>query len=140
LPYALVVRSTPPGAEVTVGQRTALTPAPLDLGHLDGGVQVSVSKDGYQRMTRLVRLDEFNEQSGVMRAEIEVTLSALPGAPPAAQRAHVSRSHARGPADAPPVPSAEAAAPSEAAPAAPSAPAAPAEPVKPAADNAPPAP
>jgi hypothetical protein len=132
LPYALVVRSTPVAAEVTVGQRTALAPAPLDLGHLDGGVQVSIAKDGYQRMTRLVRLDEFSEQNGVMRAEIQVTLNALPGGPPPAQRQHgQSRPRARGGSDAPPAPSADSEpseAPAPEAPAKPAAEAAPAEP------------
>jgi hypothetical protein len=134
LPYALVVRSTPVAAEVSVGQRTALAPAPLELGHLDGGVQVSIAKDGYQRMTRLVRLDEFSEQNGVMRAEIEVTLSALPGGPPPAQRPHgPSRPRARGASDTPPAPSAdsepsEAPAPAPEAAPKPAAEAAPAEP------------
>jgi hypothetical protein len=138
LPYALVVRSTPLAAEITVGQRTALAPAPLELGHLDGGVQVSIAKDGFQRMTRLVRLDEFGEQNGVMRAEIEVTLSPLPGgAAPPVQRARPPRPRAR---EAPPAPSGEAE-PSEAAPA-PAAPAAPAQEAapKPAAEAVPPAP
>jgi len=79
LPFSLVVQTTPPEANVSVGRATATAPAPLDLGHLDGGVQVSIAKDGFQRMTRLVRLDEFAEKDGVMRAEIEVTLSPLPG-------------------------------------------------------------
>jgi hypothetical protein len=68
------------------------------LGHLDGSVQVSVGKAGYQRMTRPVRLDEFREENGVMRAEIEVRLSPLPGgaiAPEAAQQAPRQRSSRR---------------------------------------------
>jgi hypothetical protein len=135
LPYALIVRSTPPGADVSVGQRSASAPAPLDLGHLDGGVQVSIAKDGYQRMTRLVRLDEFTEQGGVMRAVIEATLSPLPGGPPPSQRPHASArpSRPRGAEGAPPAP-AEEPAPSAAPEAAPEA--AP----KPAAEAAPPAP
>jgi hypothetical protein len=54
---------------------------------------VSVGKVGYQRMTRPVRIEEFREENGVMRAEIEVRLSPLPGGaveqppqPPARQR------------------------------------------------------
>jgi uncharacterized protein (TIGR02266 family) len=86
LPYALVVRTNPSQAELSVGQRTATSPEPLELGHLDGGVQVSVAKEGYQRMTRLVRIDEFSEKDGVMRAEVEVTLNPLPGAAAAASR------------------------------------------------------
>jgi uncharacterized protein (TIGR02266 family) len=93
LPYELSVRTDPPDAELSVGAVTAIAPGPLALGHLDGSVQVSVGKVGYQRMTRPVRIEEFREESGVMRAEIEVRLSPLPGGaieqalqPPARQR------------------------------------------------------
>jgi hypothetical protein len=93
LPYELSVRTDPPDAELSVGAVTAIAPGPLALGHLDGSVQVSVGKVGYQRMTRPVRIEEFREENGVMRAEIEVRLSPLPGGaveqppqPPARQR------------------------------------------------------
>ena len=103
LPYALVVLTTPPQAQLSAGEHVSISPAPLELGHLDGGLQVSISKDGYQRMTRLVRLDEFTDRSGVMRAEIEVTLSPLPGsAAPPAQRGRSRNSRQR---EAPPAPS-----------------------------------
>jgi hypothetical protein len=79
LPYELLVRTTPPNAEVNVGNVTAVAPAPLSLGHVMGDVSVSIGKTGYMRMTRPVRLDEFKEQDGVMRAQIEVALSPMPG-------------------------------------------------------------
>jgi hypothetical protein len=88
LPYAITVRSVPPDAALDVGTRTAVAPGPLELGHLDGVIQVGVSKAGFQRMSRLVRLDEFTEMDGVMRAEIEVSLSPLPGTLGKATEAH----------------------------------------------------
>src|SRR5438034_10960373 len=78
LPYVVVVRTAPEGGVVSSGSHTAVSPAPLELGHLDGGVQVSVAKDGYQRVTRLVRLDEFTERNAMMKAELDVALSPLP--------------------------------------------------------------
>ncbi len=126
LPYSLLVRTDPPSAALTVGDTHALSPAPLELGHLDGSVQVSIAKDGFQRMTRQVRLDEFTEKDGVMRAEIEVTLSPLPGASatpapahPRSHHVHVPRRERTEPPPPPEPPAAPAPAPS-----APSAPAA----------------
>lgn len=79
LPFVLVVRTTPPEAEVAVGAAVAVSPAPLALGHVSRPVDVTVSKAGYRRMTRQVRLDEFAEKEGVFRADIEVSLSPMPG-------------------------------------------------------------
>ncbi|MDD9936562.1 MAG: PEGA domain-containing protein, partial [Myxococcales bacterium] len=79
LPYELVVKTTPRGAEVSVGEVSEVSPAPLKLGHLLGSVHVGVAKEGYRRMTRPVRLEEFSERDGVMRAVVEVRLSPLPG-------------------------------------------------------------
>jgi hypothetical protein len=105
LPFTLVVRTTPPEASLSVGRITATSPAPLELGHVDGGVQVSIGKDGFQRMTRLVRFDEFAEKDGVMHAEIEVTLNPLPGVPGGAPaKAHAKRPHAAGASEGPPSP------------------------------------
>lgn len=77
--YVLVVRS-PIGAEIAVGGTTVTSPAPLELGHLAGDISVSIAKDGYRRMTRPVRLEEFSERDGKLRAEIDVALSPMPGA------------------------------------------------------------
>ena len=93
LPYVLIVTTTPARADLSVGSTSSVSPAPLALGHISNGVDVTVAKDGYRRMTRLVRLEEFVEKDGVLRAEIEITLSPMPGtvaeptpspAPPAA--------------------------------------------------------
>jgi uncharacterized protein (TIGR02266 family) len=89
LPYELMVTTEPAGANVHVKELSAISPAPLALGHLDGLVTATIDKDGYQRMSKTVRLEEFHEQGGTMRAEMSVTLSALPGGarrrPPAAR-------------------------------------------------------
>lgn len=89
LPYELVVKTEPAGANVHVKDLSAVSPAPLTLGHLDGMVTATIDKDGYQRMSKTVRLEEFHEQGGTMHADMSVTLSALPGGarrrPPAAR-------------------------------------------------------
>jgi hypothetical protein len=94
LPYVLVVVTSPPEAELAVGSVTSVSPAPLALGHISSGVDVAVTKRGYRRMTRNVRLDEFSERDGVLRAEIQVSLSPMPGteveAAPAAEPAEVA--------------------------------------------------
>ena len=106
LPYELMVTTEPAGASVHVKDLSAVSPAPLTLGHLDGMVTATIDKDGYQRMSKTVRLEEFHEQGGTMRAEMSVTLSALPGA--ARRRPPAVRAPAAAPppeptsADAPP--------------------------------------
>jgi hypothetical protein len=84
LPYVLVVKTSPREAQLTVGSVTSIAPAPLALGHVSSAIDVTVTKDGYRRMTRSVRLDEFAEKDGVLRAEIEVSLSPMPGTEPEA--------------------------------------------------------
>jgi hypothetical protein len=76
--YVLVVNTTPPGATIMLGTKSVVAPAPLDLGHLEGMVTVSIEKDGFQRTSRVVRLDEFQDKSGVMRADVVLNLSPLP--------------------------------------------------------------
>jgi uncharacterized protein (TIGR02266 family) len=78
LPYELVMTTNPAGATIRTKDVSAVSPAPLVLGHLDGLITVSIEKDGYQRMSRPVRLEEFHEQNGTMRAEVSLSLSALP--------------------------------------------------------------
>jgi uncharacterized protein (TIGR02266 family) len=118
LPYVLVVITSPPQAEISYGGKTGVSPAPLELGHLTGDVEVSIAKDGYRKMTRPVRLDAFEERDSVLRAEIEVTLSPMPGtvapkaapaaAPPATSRRSSSsrRGNSTEAAPAPPEPEA----------------------------------
>jgi hypothetical protein len=105
LPYAVTVRTDPAGAEISVNGRTAIAPGPLELGHLDGTAMMSVAKSGYQRVTRPLRLEEFIEQDGQMRAVVEVRLSPLPS----------ERSRRRD-RDAPPAPAAPSEAPAPAPP------------------------
>lgn len=80
LPYVLSITTDPPGAIVKVGEQKVESPAPLDLGHIDGPVTASIEREGFQRMSRSVRLDEFRERDGTLRAELSVSLSPLPGA------------------------------------------------------------
>jgi uncharacterized protein (TIGR02266 family) len=80
LPYELVINTTPPGATVRAKDVSAVSPAPLVLGHLDGMISVTVEKDGHQRTSRTVRLEEFHEQNGTMRAVVTLSLSPLPNA------------------------------------------------------------
>jgi uncharacterized protein (TIGR02266 family) len=152
LAYQLIVTSEPAGATVASSGKTAVSPAPLELGHLEGMINLSVEKDGYQRSSRSVRLDEFHEQDGVMRAEISLSLTPLPANP----RRRVPRAAAplaapTSPAQTPPEPSApivqvkpegEAPAPDPAPAPAPEAKAKPAEPpaAAPPPEPAPPAP
>lgn len=81
LPYVLVVETQPPGGDLTALGKTAISPAPLELGHVSGSFTVTAGKDGYSRTTRPVRLVEFTEQDGVMRASIKLALSPLPPPP-----------------------------------------------------------
>lgn len=113
LPYAVIVTTDPPGAELSFEGHSATAPGPLELGHLDGSASISVAKSGYQRIARPLRLEEFFEQDGVMRAQVEVRLSPLPGG--GASSTHRTRS--RG--DAPPAPEAAPAPEGNAAPSAP---------------------
>jgi hypothetical protein len=104
LPYLLTITTEPSGATVRVGENKVIAPAPLELGHIDAPVSASIEKDGYQRMSRSVRLDEFHEQDGSLRAELSVSLSALPGARRRAAAAAPSRASAA--PEAPPEPGA----------------------------------
>jgi len=87
LPYELTIVTEPKGARVSVGEASVESPKPLALGAVDGPVTVSVEKPGYQRASRTVDPAEFKEQAGSMRAEIAISLSALPVAVPARRAA-----------------------------------------------------
>jgi hypothetical protein len=87
LPFELAITTAPAGATVRVKNASAVSPAPLALGHIDGMVNATIEKDGYQRMSRNVRLDEFHEQDGTMRADVSVSLTPMPNAP----RRHAGR-------------------------------------------------
>jgi uncharacterized protein (TIGR02266 family) len=106
LQYSLVIDSTPPGALVRANGLSAATPKPLALGHIEGMVTVSIEKEGYQRMSRVVRLDEFQEQAGAMEAELSVSLVPLPAAAPLRRRGSLVREPPPVPSSEPPSPSA----------------------------------
>ena len=109
LTYELTIVSEPKGALVKAGEASAESPNPLVLGHVTGRgpIEVMVEKDGFQRMSRSVRLDEFEERDGKMRAEL--TLSLMPS-PPARRRAAAppppAAARTKAPTEAPPAPSA----------------------------------
>jgi hypothetical protein len=95
IPYVLAVTTDPPGATVTVGSQTAETPLPLELEHVEGALAVNVQLQGYAPVTRSVRVEDFHEHEGVLRAEFTLKLTPLPASasrrkgPPAG---HVVRS------------------------------------------------
>lgn len=102
LPYQLVVTSDPPEATITADGKTAVAPAPLEVGHLSGPIAITIDKEGFQRIARSVKLDEFHEKDGVMRAEFAQTLTPLPAARRRVPRAVAPAATA--PSDAPPAP------------------------------------
>jgi uncharacterized protein (TIGR02266 family) len=104
LPYQLVVTSEPAGATIASAGKSAVSPAPLELGHLEGAVSISVDKEGFQRSTRSVKLEEFQEKDGVMRLEITLSLTPLPAKRRAPVRAIAPPPAAPVPSDAPPAP------------------------------------
>lgn len=76
LPYEVVITTEPAGGTIAFAGKSAVSPAPLELGHLDTTVSVTADKEGFLRATRALKLDEFHEQNGVMRAEITLPLVA----------------------------------------------------------------
>ena len=95
LPYVLVVRTTPAGGELNALGVTAISPAPLELGHVSGNFSVNAGKEGYQRTSQPVRLSEFTEQDGVMRATLQISLSPLPAAQGSQTRTRAQRARPR---------------------------------------------
>jgi hypothetical protein len=109
LSYHVVITTDPPGATIASGGSSAVSPAPLDLGHIEGPAAVSIDKEGFQRSMRSVKLDEFREQDGAMRAEISVALTPLPAARrraprPAAPEVAAPTAAPPAPSDTPPPP------------------------------------
>jgi hypothetical protein len=106
LPYELVVTTEPAGATIASAGKSAVSPAPLELGHVEAAVSISVDKEGFQRSTRSLKLDEFHEEGGVMRAQITLSLAPTP----APRRRAPARAPAASPTsptsatDAPPAP------------------------------------
>jgi hypothetical protein len=78
--FLLTVRTTPEDAHVTARGKSGDHAQPIDLGFVDGAVNVVVSKSGFEKKQRTIGLDAFTERDGVMVAEIDVGLRRL-GAP-----------------------------------------------------------
>lgn len=78
LRYELTVETNPPGATVNTNKQTAVSPTPIDLGTPRASVAISVQLEGHQSTSRVVRLAEFQERNGMMRARVAVTLTPLP--------------------------------------------------------------
>jgi hypothetical protein len=108
LTYELTIVSEPKGALVKAGEASAESPSPLVLGHVTGTgpVEVTVEKEGFQRMSRSVRLDEFEERDGKMRAELSLSLMPLPAARRRAATMPAAAARTLAPTAAPPAPSA----------------------------------
>lgn len=107
LTYELTIVSEPKGALVKAGEASAESPSPLVLGHVtgEGPVAVTVEKDGFQRMSRSVRLDEFEERDGKMRAELSLSLMPLPAVRRRAAAPPPAAARTQAPTAAPPAPS-----------------------------------
>lgn len=80
LSYVLVVKTDPPGANVTVGNKTAVSPEPLDLGQLVAPVTATLSKTGFQRVAIPVRRGQFEETDDAFLYATDMKLTPLPDA------------------------------------------------------------
>jgi uncharacterized protein (TIGR02266 family) len=81
LAYELTIVSEPKGARVSAGSVSGEAGKPLALGHLEGPVEVTLEKPGFQKATRTVQLAEFKEDGASMRAELTQNLSPVPALP-----------------------------------------------------------
>ncbi len=76
--YVLLVRTIPPGAKVTVRRQSVISPTPLNLGHINGMISVTLSKEGHRPVVLPVRIDQFEEVDNVMKKQLTVKLTPLP--------------------------------------------------------------
>ncbi|MDW8362812.1 MAG: TIGR02266 family protein [Myxococcales bacterium] len=75
LPYVLSVSTTPPGARVVVGGRSAVAPADITLGgRPSGDVSVVASLRGHEDAQERVPLASFVERDGAFRATLSLVL------------------------------------------------------------------
>jgi uncharacterized protein (TIGR02266 family) len=79
--HELTITTAPPGALVTVADMSARSPKPLTLGSLAGPITATIELQGFKRVERKIKLDEFHEQEGVLRAQLTETLVAEAQAP-----------------------------------------------------------
>ncbi len=80
LSYVLVVKTDPPGAKVTVENRSVISPEPMDLGQLVKPVTMNLSKPGYQMLAVPVRRGQFVQTDDAFLYETKMKLTPLPGA------------------------------------------------------------
>ncbi|MDB4971816.1 MAG: TolA protein [Myxococcaceae bacterium] len=74
-PYVVRVESTPPGAEVTIGAHKGATPVELTLDPPPTGqLAVNAKLEGYEGAKTRLKLDQFVETDGAMRAQLSLTL------------------------------------------------------------------
>jgi len=76
LPYSIDVETTPPGARVSGGGRTILSPGTLTFDRPRGPVTVTASKNNFTNSVRTLTLPEFTESEGSMHASVSLTLAA----------------------------------------------------------------
>ncbi|MBN1655536.1 MAG: TIGR02266 family protein [Deltaproteobacteria bacterium] len=76
--YILSVKTFPPGAKVTVRGQSVISPEPLNLGHINGMISVTLTKEGHRPVVLPVRLDQFEEVDNVMSKQLLVKLNPLP--------------------------------------------------------------
>ena len=95
LSYVLVVKTDPPGAKVTVENRSVTSPQPIDLGQLGRTVTVTLSKPGHRMIAIPVRRGQFEETEDAYFYETEMKLTPLPGVKPKSRKPPAVRSPRR---------------------------------------------
>ncbi|UJR84730.1 TIGR02266 family protein [Sandaracinus amylolyticus] len=86
MPYVIEVTTTPPGARVRAGARTATTgagaPSRMTVGRATAPIAVSATRSGYEDASTTVAPGAFTERDGEMVATVSLTLTERPEAPP----------------------------------------------------------
>ena len=76
LPFSITVETTPPGARVSGGGRTIVSPGTLTFDRPRGPVTVTASKNNFTNAVRTLTLPDFTETAGSMQASVSLTLAA----------------------------------------------------------------
>ncbi|MET0386007.1 MAG: PilZ domain-containing protein [Polyangiales bacterium] len=81
LPYVITFITRPSGATVTVGDRSVVAPADIELGNMPAQVKVVAQKDGFTPSSIALERAEFVRSGDAMRRRVYLTLPPLsPGA------------------------------------------------------------
>ncbi|AKF02871.1 TIGR02266 family protein [Sandaracinus amylolyticus] len=84
MPYVIEVTTTPPGARVRAGARTATTgggaPSRMTVGRATAPIAVTASRSGYEDATTTIAPTAFAERDGEMVATVSLTLTERPQA------------------------------------------------------------